>query len=195
VTPDADDPAQAGEPRDLETLRARWRAGWRAGLVPFWGHTPSGARLGAECLSQWYPAAFTVDGERYATAEPFMMAAKARLFGDETCARRVLTASSPRAAKALGREVRGFDEATWVARRFDLVVAGNQAKFAQSPALARFLVATRGKVLVEASPLDRVWGVGLAAADPRLADPGTWLGLNLLGFALMVVRPRLAAAP
>ena len=179
------------EPLDLETLRARVAAGWRPRLLPFWGHTPAGeGRVGKECLSQWYPAPFVVDDTTYATAEHYMMAAKARLFGDEDVARRVLAAPHPGAAKQLGREVRGFDEATWQARRFDIVVAGNEAKFAQHPALAAFLVATRGRVLVEASPVDRVWGIGLAADDPRVEDPGAWPGLNLLGFALMVVRAR-----
>lgn len=87
--------------------------------------------------------------------------------------------------------MRGFDEARWLAHRFDLVVEGNFAKFTQHPDLLRFLLSTGDRVLVEASPVDAIWGIGLAANDPQSADPARWQGLNLLGFALMVVRDRL----
>src|SRR5216683_6994473 len=99
----------------------------------------------------------------------------------------------PGAAKRLGRQVREFDEQTWAARRFQVVVTGNLAKFSQDPALGGFLLATVGKVLVEAAPNDRIWGIGLAAADERAMSPEQWPGLNLLGFALMEVRCQLAA--
>jgi ribA/ribD-fused uncharacterized protein len=84
--------------------------------------------------------------------------------------------------------VRGFDEATWVAHRFDIVVRGNRAKFTQHPTLHEFLQNTAPRVLVEASPVDRIWGIGLAQDDPDAHDPNRWRGLNLLGFALMEVR-------
>jgi ribA/ribD-fused uncharacterized protein len=158
----------------------------------FWGHQKRpGAPVGKECLSQWYEAPFTVDGRTYPTAEHFMMAGKALLFGDEDTAGRVGAARTPGEAKALGRQVRGFDEDTWVANRLDIVVRGNLAKFGAHDDLRAYLVGTGDRVLVEASPLDRVWGIGLAADDERAADPGTWLGLNLLGEALMEVRDRL----
>jgi ribA/ribD-fused uncharacterized protein len=121
------------------------------------------------------------------------MPAKALLFGDTETAERIRTAPHPEAAKALGREVRGFDEQLWAERRFDLVVAGNLAKFGQHPDLRDFLLGTGSRVLVEASPLDRVWGTGLAAADDQATSPEHWRGLNLLGFALMEVRHRLRA--
>jgi ribA/ribD-fused uncharacterized protein len=70
---------------------------------------------------------------------------------------------------------------------------GNLAKFAQHPDLAGFLLGTRERVLVEASPVDRVWGIGLAAGDERAGSPREWRGLNLLGFALMAAREALAA--
>ena len=72
--------------------------------------------------------------------------------------------------------------------RFGIVVAGNRAKFARHPDLAAFLRGTAPRVLVAASPVDRIGGIGLAADDPRAADPATWRGLNLFGFALMQVR-------
>lgn len=95
-------------------------------------------------------------------------------------------------AKAFGREVRGFDEKAWTEHRLEIVVAGNTAKFSQHEELGRFLVETGDRVLVEASPLDRVWGIGLTADDPRASDPAQWLGLNLLGVALTEVRSKLS---
>jgi hypothetical protein len=127
-----------------------------------------------------------------ASGERVMMAGKARLFGDLAAADRILAARTPAEAKKLGREVQGFDEQVWEAARFEIVVAGSTAKFGQDPALRSYLVGTGRRVLVEASPLDRVWGIGLAADDPRAADPAGWRGLNLLGFALMEARDRLS---
>lgn len=121
------------------------------------------------------------------------MAGKARLFDDEVALAKVLANEDPGIAKAAGRGVRGFDETRWLAHRFDLVVEGNLAKFSRHRQLQAFLLSTGDRVLVEASPVDAIWGVGLAAADPRATDPAQWRGLNLLGFALMVVRERLAA--
>ncbi len=178
---------QPADTEYLARLRRRHSAGEKLDFLFFWGHRP-GRGVGASCFSQWFEAPFELDGERYPTAEHRMMEAKARLFGDEDTARAVLRAANPGAAKALGRTVRGFDEATWERERFGIVVAANRAKFAQNAALAEFLRKTGRKVLVEASPVDRVWGIGLAAADPAAADPERWQGLNLLGFALMAVR-------
>ena len=88
-------------------------------------------------------------------------------------------------AKALGREVRGFDEDTWVKNRFGIVVAGNLLKFQQNKGLGMFLLGTNERVLVEASPVDTIWGVGLAADNKSIENPNLWRGLNLLGFALI----------
>ncbi|MFF0519267.1 NADAR family protein [Actinomadura nitritigenes] len=153
----------------------------------FWGHRTPGPGY----LSQWWPSPFTVDGVTYATAEHYMMAEKARLFSDEETAAAVVAAPHPGAAKDLGRRVRGFDEDVWTAHRTSIVVAGNRAKFTQNAELRDYLAATRSRVLVEASPLDRVWGIGLAADDPRAGNPAEWQGGNLLGFALMTVRDSL----
>ena len=160
----------------------------------FWGHTPKHAGVvGAECLSQWYPAPFEVDGVRFETAEHYMMWGKARLFDDEKAAARILAAGHPKEAKDLGRTISGFDEATWVAQRVAIVTAGNVEKFRQNPDLLAFLLGTNQRVLVEASPLDRIWGIGLAATDEKAQDPAQWRGLNLLGEALMAARETLRA--
>jgi hypothetical protein len=142
-------------------------------------------------LSQWWPVTFTVDGVSYPSAEHWMMAGKARLFGDEEGLAAVLRAASPGAVKAAGRKVCGFDEERWAAACYDIVVAGNLAKFGQHPDLRDFLLSTGEKVLVEASPYDRIWGIGMAATNADVERPSAWRGLNLLGFALMEVRERL----
>jgi ribA/ribD-fused uncharacterized protein len=128
---------------------------------------------------------------RFRTAEHFMMYRKAKLFGDEKAAADILGAPNPGAVKALGRAVRGFDQGVWEAHRRSIVVEGNLAKFSQSDPLREFLLSTGKRVLVEASPVDRIWGVGLAADHEHIENPLEWRGLNLLGFALMDVRAQL----
>ncbi|WP_190018602.1 NADAR family protein [Streptomyces lucensis] len=177
----------------VEALIREVRAGRRVKYLHFWGHRPRpDGRIGASCLSQWWPSPFVVDGVRYATAEHWMMAGKARLFGDADAERRVLAAEHPSQAKKAGRLVRDFDEATWERERFGIVTAGSVHKFAADDALRAFLLGTGGRVLVEASPVDRIWGIGLAADDEAAGDPERWRGPNLLGFALMEARERLA---
>ena len=150
------------------------------------------AALDPGCLSQFWPAPFVVDGVTYPAAEYWMMAEKARLFGDAGALDAVLRAPTPAAAKAAGRAVAGFSEPAWAAVRFRTVVAGNVAKFTQNEDLGRYLASTGSRVLVEASPLDRVWGIGLTEDDERARSPSRWRGGNLLGFALMEVRERLS---
>jgi ribA/ribD-fused uncharacterized protein len=158
----------------------------------FWGHQPErDGSIGSGCLSQWWPAAFTVGGVRFATAEHYMMWRKATLFGDASSAERILEAPHPHAAKKLGGRVTGFDEQVWTEHRFAVVVAGNEAKFGADPALRAYLLGTGDRVLVEASPIDSIWGIGLSRDDPDAADPARWRGLNLLGQALMQVRSAL----
>ncbi|MFE0380062.1 NADAR family protein [Streptomyces inhibens] len=182
----------ADGPRSVEELLAATAAGERVRYVHFWGHSPRrDGSLGASCFSQWWPSPFTVDGVEYATAEHWMMAGKARLFDDAEAERRALAATHPKQAKDAGRTVRGFDEEIWRQRRFGLVIEGSVHKFGQHPALREFLLGTNSRVLVEASPLDRIWGIGLAADDERALNPARWRGLNLLGFALMEARQRL----
>ena len=179
---------------DLETLQRRVREGERHRYLFFWGHKSDRPTVNATCLSQWYPATFTVDGQNYATAEHFMMAEKARLFGDSRVLDAILQSRSPGEAKALGRKVVGFDEDTWTSHRFGIVVRGSLAKFGQHDGLREFLCNTKSRVLVEASPQDRIWGIGLAATDSAAENPQLWRGQNLLGFALMEARTQLLAA-
>ncbi|MEV7991641.1 NADAR family protein [Streptomyces sp. NPDC086077] len=170
------------------------RAGAHLKYLHFWGHRPrADGRVGASCLSQWWPSPFTVDGVEYATAEHWMMAGKARLFEDAEGERRVLAAGHPAEAKKAGRLVRGFDGGVWERERFGIVAEGSFHKFAAHADLREFLLGTGQRVLVEASPVDPVWGIGLTADDEAATDPERWPGLNLLGFALMAARERLQA--
>ncbi len=168
--------------------------GYTPNYVFFWGHTPKvPGDIDKSCLSNWYPADFEVAGVLYPTTEHHMMAEKARLFGDTAIRDQIVEAKSPDKAKALGRQVADFDAAEWNKNRFEIVVYGNFAKFSQNKELGELLLRTGSKVLVEASPQDRIWGIGLAQDSKDAANPANWNGLNLLGFALMEVRARLQA--
>lgn len=185
-------PNSAVLPRSVEEAVALEDQGRAFKYVFFWGHEPEvDGRVGRECLSQWWPSAFIEDGRSFSSAEHYMMAHKAWLFGDDECAERILAASHPGAAQRLGRTVQGFDQEHWSEERFGIVVRGNLAKFGQHSDLRAYLLGTRERVLVEASPVDQIWGVGLAADDSRVGEPSKWRGLNLLGFALMAARSEL----
>jgi ribA/ribD-fused uncharacterized protein len=185
----------ATDARSVGDLTRAVVGGAKPRFVFFWGHRAQrSGELDHACFSQWWAAPFEVDGRRFGTAEHYMMWRKATLFDDRVRAAEVLTARSPAHAKALGREVRGFREEVWVDHRWDIVVEGSVAKFASTPELRTYLLATRNRVLAEASPADRIWGIGLTADSEFAARPQRWRGLNLLGFALMEARARLGRA-
>lgn len=144
--------------------------------------------MGDWVLSQWWPCRFEEGGQVYTSAEQYMMAGKARLFGDHEKLAEILATGDPARCKALGRQVRGFDRERWGAAAFDLVTRGNVAKLGQAPALRAHILGTGDAVLVEASPRDRIWGIGLGASNPAARDPMAWRGRNLLGFALIRAR-------
>ncbi|MEM9075233.1 MAG: NADAR family protein [Myxococcota bacterium] len=180
---------------DLEQLRREVRAGATFDYLFFWGHRQK--RKGgadASCLSQWFPASFVINGTIYPTAEHWMMAGKARLFGDNDMLQKILAADEPGKAKAFGRRVRNYEDEAWAEARYGLVVEGNVEKFSQNASLRTFLCNTGKRVLVEASPKDDIWGIGLAASDADASDPLKWRGTNLLGFALMEARERILSA-
>jgi ribA/ribD-fused uncharacterized protein len=162
----------------------------------FWGHQPTRDGLRNDsvtktCFSQWFEAGFDIDDIHYPTAEHYMMAEKARLFADEEIRSKILTVQHPKQAKDYGRKVRNFDPTLWEKQRLSIVVEGNLAKFEQNLQLRTFLLGTGDRVLVEASPVDKIWGIGLAADHPDAMFPEKWPGLNLLGIALMEVRSRI----
>ncbi|MDR6240660.1 hypothetical protein HNQ88_003736 [Aureibacter tunicatorum] len=158
----------------------------------FWGHQPSrDGSVSSSCFSQWWQQIFEIDNIKYPTAEHWMMAEKARLFGDTEVLERILKAKSPGEAKKLGRLVKGFDQTIWESKRYQIVVLGNYHKFKQHPELMKFLLNTKERVLVEASPVDAIWGIGYDSNHQFANVPVKWRGLNLLGFALMEVRDML----
>lgn len=163
-------------------------AGKRVKYLAFWGHTAKSNTVCKSCFSQWYDSPFEADGVLYRTAEHYMMAQKAKLFNDDKAYKSILDCKHPKAAKSIGREIINFSESVWLENRFDIVVAGNIAKFSYYPELRAYLINTGDRVLVEASPVDTIWGIGLAADHEDVENPNKWRGLNLLGFALMQAR-------
>lgn len=177
--------------RTREELVDYVNRGKKVKFLFFWGQTNKSQIITKACFSQWYSSPFTEDGNRFATAEHYMMYGKAKLFGDAVAMENVLAARNPGAAKAEGRKVNNFNQEIWNKHKFDLVVNANLAKFGSNAELKEFLLNTGERVLVEASPVDRIWGIGLAEDDEAATNPNRWKGENLLGFALMEARERL----
>ncbi len=158
----------------------------------FWGHQPSkDGSIIKTCMSQWWPATFEENGTVYKTAEHYMMAEKARTFGDLEILEKILVEDSPKDIKELGRQVKNFNPEIWDERKYEVVKRANFLKFSQDEALKHFLIQTKSKVLVEASPVDRIWGIGMDENNASAQNPAQWRGENLLGFALMEVREEL----
>jgi ribA/ribD-fused uncharacterized protein len=158
----------------------------------FWGHQPSkNGSITKTCFSQWWDSPFVVDGVTYKTAEHWMMAKKATLFNDNEILERIIQVNSPAEAKKLGREVRNYVDSVWLENRYEIVRQGSFHKFSQNLDLRTFLMNTKERILVEASPVDAIWGIGMAGDHKDIYNPEKWQGLNLLGFALMEVRDEL----
>lgn len=158
----------------------------------FWGHQPNkDGSISKTCFSQWWLSSFEVDKVIYKTAEHWMMAKKAELFNDNEILTKIIKANSPAEAKKLGREVKNYNDTVWLANRYGIVKQGNYHKFSQNADLKKFLINTKNRILVEASPVDPIWGIGMAGDHKDVLNPEKWRGLNLLGFALMEVRDEL----
>ncbi|CAB1116433.1 unnamed protein product [Ectocarpus sp. CCAP 1310/34] len=127
-------------------------------------------------LSNWTPCEFSVHGIRYVCGEQFMMAEKARIFGDDAAYAKIMATSDPREHKSLGRKIRRFDHALWKLRREDVVFSLLYAKFAQNADARERLLATGDRQIAEASPYDGLWDIGVDAFDPRAASPSKWTG-------------------
>jgi ribA/ribD-fused uncharacterized protein len=161
----------------------------------FWGHrTRKDGVITSSCLSQWYPRGFIHEGIHYPTAEHWMMAEKARLFNDEDILAKILVSDSPGAAKKLGRQVKGFDLPVWKENMCKIVAKGSYLKFKDNPDLLEFLHTTGEKILVEASPFDPHWGIGMSVAEAERVSPEDWKGTNWLGWCLMEARDALRAS-
>ncbi|MBO9561416.1 MAG: NADAR family protein [Niastella sp.] len=176
----------------LDILKQGIEAGQPVEYFLFWGHTQKqDGVVDKSCLSQWFPAPFTVDGVTYATAEHWMMAKKALLFGDQDAFQEILATPKPAVAKSICRKVKNFDAEAWKEVGYGFVTEGSFHKFSQHAFLKEFLIRTGKKVIVEASPFDAIWGIGLSQNSKEAMNPFKWRGTNLLGFALMEARDRL----
>ena len=173
---------------DIERIKGIVRNNPTTEIIYFWGHTPNPKKMTKACFSQWYDVYFEIDGIQYHTTEQYMMASKARLFGDENMFAKIMNATTPFEYKKLGRKVKGFDATIWDENKLDIVVEGNKAKFGQNPNLKEFLLATGDAILVEASPFDKIWGIGMDIETALNGGVEDWDGANLLGCALMEVR-------
>lgn len=142
-------------------------------------------------FSNWYPCRIDMQDMTFNCAEQAMMYFKARLFEDDASADEIMRAKTPKEQKRLGRSVHGFDQSVWEQHRERIVYDILFAKFSQNSEIKKLLMETGDTMLVESSPYDRIWGVGLAEDDPRIHDESEWLGLNLLGKLLTRVRETL----
>lgn len=142
-------------------------------------------------FSNWYPSIFTHNGIRFTRGEQYMMYQKAMLFGDTDIADAILKTDDPAEQKNLGRRVSNYNDDIWSAKRVDVMVAGLFEKFNQNPKLKDALLNTGTSTMVEASPVDKIWGIGLEETHPDATNPSKWPGLNLLGIVLMRVRDKI----
>jgi ribA/ribD-fused uncharacterized protein len=141
--------------------------------------------------SQWHKAPMTIDKIEYNSCEQYMMHQKALLFGDEEIADLIMQEKNPKEQKKFGRMIKGFDKALWDKNCLAIVYEGNLAKFSQNLELRYEMLNTGNRIFVEASPLDNIWGIGLDENAEGIDDPTYWLGLNLLGQALNLVKNQL----
>jgi len=161
----------------------------------FYGHSGKRDKVDKSCLSQWYDKSGNFEDHfaSYQTCEHFMMVGKSLLMNpnDVKTVDKMLEAGSPGAVKKMGRAVKNYDQLEWDTHKFDLVVQGNYLKFSQDEELKEFLLDTGDKIFVEASPFDKIWGIGMKSNETGVVDPNNWKGVNLLGYALMEVRKKL----
>jgi ribA/ribD-fused uncharacterized protein len=157
-------------------------------FIYFWGNENKYNEVGKFCFSQWFESHFVVENITYKTSEHWMMAQKAKLFNDQSTFNKIISCDKPGEAKELGRQVVNFDAEIWEKNRFEIVKTGNVYKFTQNNKIGEYLVKTGNRILVEASPVDIIWGNGLSYDSKDIENVSEWRGLNLLGFALMEVR-------
>lgn len=139
-------------------------------------------------FSQWYSCNFIDLDNTYSSTEQYMMYQKAKLFNDLEIANKILKTNNPRTIKMYGRKVKNFNENIWIKNRENIVYNGNLLKFQQNKYLQKELLKTNNKILVEASPYDKIWGIGMNKNHKDILDKTKWKGLNLLGICLMKVR-------
>lgn len=158
----------------------------------FWGHDPTKNGMDA-CFSNWYPSQFKdKNGQVFSDTEMWMMYHKALLFKDNHIAQQILKCTkNPKKAKALGRKVKNFDSVIWNANCERIVYEGLLLKFEQNADLKKHLLSTHDRLLVEASPFDKIWGIGISAEIAKSTPQKLWPGKNLLGKCLVKAREQI----
>jgi len=179
---------------NVEDLKQACSRGEKFTYLLFYGHTMLSTDSDMRpCLSQWWPCRFTLGDYKFSSAEQCMMLAKAFLFKDYQSANLILETNDPKRARDLGRNIANFDSVLWDQYKFGYIVQGNYAKFSQNKDLCDYLLSTGNSILVEASPRDAIWGIGMSSSSAFATDPLKWRGQNLLGFAVTKVREMLKA--
>jgi len=142
-------------------------------------------------LSQWHKCHFIWRFDYFNCAEQYMMYNKATFFQDYETAKKIMKSSNPKEQKSLGKKIKNFNPKEWDEVKKEIVIEGNYCKFSQNENLKKILLNTKDRILVEASPFDKVWGIGLPQNNKHILNPRKWKGKNLLGFCLMEVRESL----
>lgn len=172
---------------NVKDLCERYNKGDKFSFSFFWGENYENG-----FLSNWLPCEFIVDGVKYWCTEQYMMAKKAELFGDSEVQAEIMKSKNQKEIKDLGRKVRNFDSELWDKNKVRIVYEGNLSKFSQNETLKVKMLNTLDSILVEASPYDKIWGIGRSVKDGTvIKNPNNWYGENLLGFLLMDVREAL----
>lgn len=184
----------------LEKLQQVWQEGQRFQFIYFWNFKPQDVKLdqyNETCCTQWFPSEFVDEsGQQYSCCEQYMMAQKAILFNDNETLDKILKTNVPRQIKKLGREVKNFDENKWSQNSQEIVFHGNLYKYSQNEKFRNYILSVpRNAIFVEASPLDSIWGIKLAADNPKVQNPLEWKGTNFLGFQITRVRDYLVSHP
>lgn len=164
---------------DLNTIKKRYNMEEKLNFSFFYGGY----------YSQWFPSKMRINNISYCNCEQYMMSKKADLFGDIDIFNKIMNETNPKVIKNLGKKVKNFDEKVWDKVKYSIVFVGNYYKFKQNETLRKHLL-NDNKIIVEASPYDKIWGIGLGKDNPieYLENPNNWKGQNLLGFAIMHVR-------
>ena len=139
-------------------------------------------------FSQWAPSVFSIEGITYNCAEQYMMAKKALLFKDKEQLQKIMNSDHPRDQKYYGRQVKDFDTEKWDLVYKKYIYEANYAKFTQNKAMLDELISYGDREIVEATPTDKIWGIGLAVDDPKIHDKSNWQGTNWLGEVIMRVK-------
>ena len=173
----------------IEEVQDYYKKGEPLEFIFFSGHQKTNnGNITKSCLSQWYASTFEMNNVKYSCAEQYMMAEKARIFGDEEALEMIFKAYHPNQMKLIGKKVKNFDEEVWSREKMNIVKIGNMAKFSQNPKLKKYLIGTKSKILVKTNKHDLIWGIGLSKDDENIENPLKWKGQNLLGFILMNIR-------